>query len=194
VGLLPKRPILSKVHSGKEFESFEELQLFQQRLAAELEKGTVERIPVGKLHSYTTPEEWYREKETGTVFRYIPPEFPLKGMWAHVEDPEERSYFEQLCPTDRPTKEQYTRLAAELEKRWLQGEIERAPSKSSKIAGTWVYHHAPSDETFELYPPLASTGWAMWRKVFRTEKAGSWPGELMKDIPPARSRPERERK
>lgn len=186
MGLLPKRSILSKLHSGKEFDSLDEHQEFQRRLAAELEKGTVERISVGKLFSYTTPEEWYREKESGIVYRYIPPEFPLKGMWARVENPEERSYFEQLCATDRPTKEQYALLAAELEKRWRQGTIERAPSTSSKIPGTWVYHHPPSDETFELFPPLASTGWGMWRKVFRSEKEGSWPGELKKDIPPAR--------
>ncbi|WP_224242010.1 hypothetical protein [Hyalangium gracile] len=194
MGLLPRRSILSKLHPGQEFGSLEELLLFQQRLAAELEKGAVERIPVGKLYSHTTPEEWYREKDSGTVYRYIPPEFPLKGRWAHVEDPEERSYFEQLCGTDRPTKEQYASLAAELEKRWRQGEVERAPSTSSKIAGTWVYHHAPSDETFELFPPLPSTGWAMWRKVFRSEKAGSWPGELKRDVPPARGGTERERK
>ncbi len=186
MGLLPKRSILSKLHSAEEFSSLEEMQEFQLQLAAELEKGAVERIPVGKLFSHTTPEEWYREKDTSTVYRYIPPEFPLKGLWARVEDPEERSYFEQLCGTDRPTKEEFTRLSAELEKRWRQGEVERARSPSSKIEGTWLYHHPPSDETFELFPPLPSTGWAMWRKVFRSQKDGSWPGELKKDIPPAR--------
>jgi hypothetical protein len=184
--LLPKRSILSKLHSGKEFESLEALQAFQLRLAAELEKGTVERIPVGKMFSHTTPEEWYREKDTDVVYRYIPPEFPLKGRWSKVEDPAERSYFEQLCGTDRPKKEEYAKLAAELEKRWLEGEVERARSPSSKIEGTWIYHHPASDETFELYPPLPSTGWAMWRKVFRSEKDGTWPDELKKDIPPVR--------
>lgn len=186
MGLFPKRSILAKLHSGKEFGSLDEVQEFQQRLAAELERGTVERIPVGKLYSHTTPEEWYREKETGVVYRYIPPEFPLKGMWARVENPEERSYFEQLCATDRPNPAEYAQLAAELQRRWLQGEIERAPNTNSKIEGSWVYHHPPSDETFELFPPLAVTGWGMWRKVFRSEKTGSWPGELKKDIPPAR--------
>lgn len=186
MGLLPKRSILSRLHSGKEFGALEEVQEFQLRLAAELEKGTVERIPVGKMLSHTTPEEWYREKETGTVYRYVPPEFPLKGHWAKVEDPGERSYFEALCATDRPSKEQYAKLAAELEKRWLAGEVERARSVNSKIEGTWVYHHPASDETFELYPPLPSTGWAMWRKVFRSKKDGTWPDELKKDIPPVR--------
>jgi hypothetical protein len=186
MGLLSKSSILSRLHSGKEFGALDELQAFQQKLAAVLENGTVERIPVGKLFSHTMPEEWYREKETGTVYRYIPPEFPLKGLWARVENPEERSYFEQLCGTDRPTPQQYAQLAVELEKRWSQGELERAPSTSSKIPGTWVYHHPPSDETFELFPPLPSTGRALWRKIFRSEKEGSWPGELKKDVPPAR--------
>lgn len=186
MGLLPKRSILSKLHSGKEFSSFEEVQAFEQQLATELEKGSVERIPVGKMFSHTTPEEWYREKNTGVVYRYIPPEFPLKGMWARVEKPEERSYFEQLCETDRPSKEEYSRLSAELEKRWRLGEIERAYNTLSNIEGVWIYHHPPSDETFELYPPLPSTGWGMWRKIFRSQKRGSWPGELKKDIPPAR--------
>ncbi|HVG63073.1 MAG TPA: hypothetical protein VNA24_31205 [Hyalangium sp.] len=188
MGLLPKRSILSKLHSGKEFSSLEDVQAFEQRLAAELEKGSVERIPVGKMFSHTTPEEWYREKDTGIVYRYIPPEFPLKGMWARVEDPEERSYFEQLCATDRPSKEEYTRLSVELEKRWRKGEIERAYNTHSKIEGSWVYHHPPSDETFELFPPLPSTGWGMWRKVFRSQKRGSWPGDLKKDIPPPAQR------
>jgi hypothetical protein len=186
VGLFSKRSILPKLHSGKEFSAFDEVQEFQQRLGAELEKGTVERIPVGRLFSHTTPEEWYREKDTGIVYRYIPPEFPLRGMWARVENPEERSYFEQLCETDRPTSEQHARLSAELEKRWRLGEIERARNTNSPLEGAWVYHHPPSDETFELYAPLPATGQGKWRKVFRSQQRGSWPGELKKDIPPAR--------
>ncbi|WP_224366120.1 hypothetical protein [Hyalangium versicolor] len=194
MGLLPKRSILSKLHSGKQFDSLDEVQEFERRLAAELEKGTVERIPVGKLYSHTTPEEWYREREAGIVYRYIPPEFPLKGRWERVENPEERSYFEQLSREDQPTQEQYAQLSAELEERWRRGEIERALNTNSKIAGTWIYHHPPSDETFELYPPLQSTKRAIWQKIFRSEKDGSWPGELKKDIPPARGGTERERK
>ena len=65
-------------------------------------------------------------------------------------------------------------------------DVERARSVSSKIEGTWVYHHPASDETFELYPPLPSTGWAMYRKVFRSGKDGTWPGELKKEVPPVR--------
>ena len=108
VGLLPKRSILSKLHSGKEFSAFDEVQEFQQRLAVELEKGTVERIPVGKMFSYTAPEEWYRDTETDIVYRYIPPEFPLKGMWARVEilasAPSSSSSIPEMRPSPRSTR------------------------------------------------------------------------------------------
>jgi hypothetical protein len=186
MGFLPKRSVLSQLHSGKDFESLEDVQHFQRRLAAELGTGAIERIPVGRLLSHTMPEEWYRETRTGIVFRYIPPEFPLRGRWERVENPEERSYFEQICVTDQPTPEEYARLVDELEQRWQQGEIERAPNTRAKIAGTFLYHHPPSDETFELYPPLQSTGRAIWQKVFRSHVSGSWPGKLKLDVSPAR--------
>lgn len=186
MGLFARKSILAKLHSGEEFASLEDVQLFQARLAAELEQGTVERIPVGKMLSHTTPEEWYREKETGVVYRYVPPEFPLKGHWGRVEKPEERSYFEQLCATDAPSKEDYPRLVAELEQRWRKGEVERAPSPTAKVEGVMLYHHRPSDETFELFPPLRATGRAVWQKVFRSNADGTWPGKLKLDVPPAR--------
>jgi hypothetical protein len=186
VGLLPKRSILSKLHSSKEFGTFDEVQEFQQRLAAELEKGSVERIPVGKMFSHTTPEEWYREKETGIVYRYIPPEFPLKGLWERVEKLEERSFFEQLYPGDAPKPEEYKALQLKLEELWLRGEVERARDVDTPIEGVMLYHHPKTDETFELIPPGAFTKDGTWRKIFRSQKEGSWPGELKKDIPPAR--------
>ena len=184
MGILPKRSILARLHSGKQFESLDEVQEFQLRLAAELEKGTVERIPVGKLFSYTTPEEWYREKGTDIVYRYIPPEFPLKGHWLRVEKPEERSFFEQLYAGDRPTPEEYAVLFARLEALWLRGEVERAPDVDTPVKGVWIYHHTPSDETFELQPPDRATKCGTWRKIFRSHEDESWPGELTKDIPP----------
>jgi hypothetical protein len=186
VGLLPKRSILSKLHPGKEFESLEALQAFQVRLAAELEKGTVERIPVGKLLSHSMPEEWYREKDTGTVFRYIPPEFPLKGHWAKVEAPEERSFFEQLYPGDAPKPQEHEALVARLDELWRRGQVERAPDTDTPIQGVVLYHHPATDETFELIPPGAFTKNGSWRKIYRSQKKGNWPGELKKDIPPAR--------
>jgi hypothetical protein len=186
VGLLPRRSILSKLHSGEQFESFDEVQEFQQRLTLELEKGTIERIPVGKLFSYATPEEWYREKDSGVVYRYIPPEFPLKGHWLRVKNPEERSFFAQLHPGDEPTPEEYPSLVSKLEELWLRGEVERAPFLNTPVKGVMLYHHPPSDETFELTPPTPSTGRATWRKIFRSHQDGSWPGKLKKDIPPAR--------
>jgi hypothetical protein len=186
VGLLPKRSILSKLHSGKQFDALEEVQEFQLRLAAELEKGTVERIPVGKMLSHSNPEEWYREKDSGVVYRYIPPEFPLKGHWAKVEKPEERSFFEQLYPGDAPKPEEHAVLVRTLDELWLRGEVERARDVDTPLEGVMLYHHPASDETFELTPPGAFTKDAMWRKIFRSEKEGSWPGELKKDVPPAR--------
>lgn len=186
MGLFPKRSILSKLHPGKDFSALDEVHEFERRLAAELEKGAVERIPVGKMFSHTTPEEWYREKGTGVVYRYIPPEFPLKGMWARVEKPEERSFFEQLYPGDAPTPEEYPALARTLEELWLRGEVERAKDTDSPIEGVLIYHHPKTDETFELMPPASFMKDGVWRKIFRSQKDGSWPGELKKDIPPAR--------
>src|SRR5690606_2751247 len=112
------------------------------------------------------------------------PEFPLKGLWERVERPEERSFFEQLYPGDAPKPEEYKALRLELEKLWLRGEVERARDVDTPIEGVMLYHHPKTDETFELIPPGAFTKDGTWRKIFRSQKEGSWPGELMKDIPP----------
>ncbi len=188
MGLLPRRSILARLHSGKDFSSLDEVQEFQLRLAAELERGSVERIPVGKMLSHTMPEEWYREKETDIVYRYVPPEFPLKGHWGRVENPEERSFFEQLHPGDAPGPEEYVALRLKLEELWLRGEIERARDVDTPIEGVMLYHYPKTDETFELIPPGAFTQDGTWRKVFRSQKEGSWPGELKKEVPPVRRR------
>jgi hypothetical protein len=186
MGLLTKSSVFTKMHSGKNFESIEDVQRFEKRLATELEKGTVERIPVGQLLSHVTPEEWYRERKTGIVYRYSPPEFPLKGRWEHVEDPEARSFFEQLYPGDAPTPEEYSVLVRELEALWRRGEVERAPDVNTPLKGVVLYHHPATDETFELTPPGELEENAMWIKIFRSRKDGSWPGKLKLDMPPAR--------
>ena len=173
MGLLPWRSILSKLHPREQFDSLEEVQEFERRLTLEIDRGTVERIPVGKLFSYATPEEWYREKDSGVVYRYVPPEFPLKGHWLRVKNPEERSFFAQLYHGDAPTPEEYAALAAQLEDLWLRGEVERAPFLKTPIKGVMIYHHPPSDETFELTPPTPSTNRATWRRSSAPRKMGA---------------------
>jgi hypothetical protein len=186
MGFLTKASLLSKLHSGKEFGSAEDVQRFERRLTEELERGTIERIPVGQLLSHATPEEWYREKQTGIVYRYVPPEFPLKGHWQRVEEPERRSFFEQLYPGEAPTAEEYAELVQRLEERWRRGEVERAAATNTRVAGVMLYHHPATDETFELTPPGAVTERAGWIKVFRSRKEGSWPGKLRLEVPPNR--------
>ena len=183
--------VLGSLHAGEEFDSREDVQRFEHALAVELEKGTIERIPVGRLLSHSAPEEWYREKASGVVYRYVPPEFPLKGHWARVEEPGARSFFEQLCATDAPSDEEYAGLVRALEALWRRGEVERVRDAGTRIQGVTLYHHRPTDETFELMPPGAFTARASWRKVFRSHADGSWPGKLQLDVPPA---PNEERK
>ncbi|WP_044282567.1 hypothetical protein [Myxococcus stipitatus] len=177
--------MLKKLHPEGEFESLDDLREFEHRLARALEKGAIERVPVKKRRSGISPEEWYRVKGGDDVYRYVVPDYPLRGYWGRVEKPEEGSYFQQLYAGDAPTREEYAELTARLAEKWREGEVERAEDPHSKVAGTYLFHHRPSDETFELFPPNKTTGRGIWEKVFRSNKDGSWPGQDMSlDVPP----------
>jgi len=169
--------ILKRLHRATEFESADEVQEFEQKLEALIARGAVEKIPVGKPLDEVNPEIWIRDRKSGEVWRYQAPEFPLKGHFGKVEDPEARSYFRGLEPAIQLPPEPYRALVAKLEAARNKGEIERAFETGPSVPGTSYFYHEASDEAFQLVPPRPGEGPGLWMKVFRSKKNGTWPGE-----------------
>lgn len=55
----------------------------KQRLAQAIERGWVEQVPVMKPSRFSPDEEWFRDKETGEIFRLIPGD-ERGGWWDKV--------------------------------------------------------------------------------------------------------------
>lgn len=51
-----------------------------------IERGHVEALtPLLRPNKAPTIESWYRDKESGEIYRLKPPEFPAKGAWEPVD-------------------------------------------------------------------------------------------------------------
>src|SRR5262245_44668038 len=155
--------ILKRLHRAKHFESADEWESFNQKLQGLLQKGLIETVPVGMPYDEVSIEIWYRDKKQGDVWRLIPPDFPGRGLWEKVEDPNLRSFFRELWPDKTIDSEQYRALHTKLDQAVAKGEVERAIK--IKAAGEELYFHRPTREVFELVPPHDDrSGW--WEKVF----------------------------
>lgn len=178
--------VLGRLHRGDTFSSLEEKLEFERRLADLLARGRVERVPVGQMLSYANPEEWYRDRRTGAVYRYVPPDPPFRGYFGPVRDPDRRSYFESLCAGEYPTREEYEALKRRLDMAIDAGEVECALPVGEGVPGRAVFLHRKTGETFGLTPPLRELGdRAMWVKYHYYEP-NRWPGQAVPGPPPWR--------
>jgi hypothetical protein len=64
----------------------------KQRLAQAIERGWIEQVPVMKPNRFSPDEEWFRDKETGEIFRLVPGG-ERGGLW-------DRVYPEELVGPD----------------------------------------------------------------------------------------------
>jgi hypothetical protein len=55
----------------------------KQRLAQAIERGWIEQVPVMKPNRFSPDEEWFRDKETGEIFRLVPGD-ERGGLWDKV--------------------------------------------------------------------------------------------------------------
>ena len=77
--------ILASLKKSRVFSSFEESKHLEQELAELKVSGLIEEIPVTMPEHPLLEEHWYRDIETGEVYRYCPPEFPSRGVWEKIQ-------------------------------------------------------------------------------------------------------------
>jgi hypothetical protein len=177
--------ILKRLHRKEHFESADDHAEFQAKLAHLLARGIVEPVPVNKKHRSSLDEEaWFRDKRTGAIYRYTPPDWPSSGHWGPVEHPEVSSFFESLFDDLYPTREQYDQLVAALDQAWQHGEIECGiPEDPGELAHVFV-HHPRTDETYQLVLVNPYQKGGSWMKSYMSREKGNWPGKLVIGPPP----------
>jgi hypothetical protein len=182
---LKRFSILRRVHRGKGFETESEHDDFKEKLAALVQKGIVENVPVNTKHESSLDEEaWFRDKRTGIVYRYIPPDRPSIGFWGPVDDPGTPSFFETLMRKIYPTRAEYDQLVAALDQAWRAKQIVAAqPAEQGELVQVF-FHNPAQDETYQLILANPYQKGGSWMKVYHSEKDGSWPGELIIGPPP----------
>jgi hypothetical protein len=179
--------ILKRVHRQEQFESPDDHAEFQAKLAQLLAKGIVEAVAVNKKHRSNLDEEaWFRDRRTGAVYRYIPPEWPSVGHWGPVENPEVPSFFESLCDHIYPSREQYDQLVVALDEAWQRGEVEIGEPKDPGEFPHVFVHHARTDETYRLVLVNPYQKGGSWMKAYLSRQEGTWPGQLVIGSPPWR--------
>jgi hypothetical protein len=175
------------IHRKDHFESASDHDEFQEKLATLVKRGIVEVTGVNKKHRSSLDEEaWFRDKRTGIIYRYTPPDWPSAGHWGPVEDPDTPSYFESFCDELYPTREQYDRLVAALDDAWRRGEIEHGQLPEQFELEYCYFHHPKTDETFNLILVNPYQKGGSWMKVYHSHKNGTWPGLMLIGPPPWR--------
>ena len=56
----------------------------KRRLQEAISRGWIEQVTVTKPNQFHPDEEWYRDKETGEIFRLVPPD-ERGGWWDKVD-------------------------------------------------------------------------------------------------------------
>lgn len=81
--------IFKKMHEKRSFDSRREHQELRRMLSEAISRGFVEEIPAmsdGKI--WSGEQQWFRDKETGEIYRLVAPGERSLGWWARV-DPED---------------------------------------------------------------------------------------------------------
>lgn len=178
--------VLRRIHRGETIASPEDNDELRARLRRLVDRGVVEVVTVGKHRSSLDEEAWFRDRRTGAVYRYVPPDWPSSGHWGPVEEPGAPSFFEAMCPDLYPTRAQYDALVAALDAAWARGEIEAAEHPEPGELANVFFHHRKSDESYHLILVNPYQQGGSWMKTFHSHKNGSWPGQLIVRPPPWR--------
>jgi len=187
VSIRQRFTIFKRLHRKEQFESPDDHADFQEKLANLIKRGIVEVVPVNKKHRSSLAEEvWFRDKRTGAIYRYIPPDWPSAGHWGVVENPEVPSFFESLFGDLYPSRAQYDELVAALDRAWNAREIEIAePTEQGELVQVF-FHHTINDETYRLILANPHQKGGSWMKAYLSQKEGTWPGKLVVGPPPWR--------
>lgn len=74
--------IFQEIHDRPFFDSAWERDQLERNIGGLVQQGVIQEIPAVNQVGYG--ERWYQEKATGEIYRYVPPEFPAKGVWQNV--------------------------------------------------------------------------------------------------------------
>ncbi len=78
--------IFKQMHEQRIFNTLREYQELKRMLSEAIERGHVEAFPVLKPSRFLPTEQWFRDKETGEIYRLIEPdEVVRQGSWMNVD-------------------------------------------------------------------------------------------------------------
>jgi hypothetical protein len=78
--------IFYDMHPNRSFQSTWDFEEVKRMLREAIERGHVEIITPLKHPKWIPHEEyWYRDKETGEIYRMSPPYPPVRGLWEPVD-------------------------------------------------------------------------------------------------------------
>ena len=78
--------IFYDMHPNRSFQSLRDFDEVNRMLREAIERGHVEVVTPLQQPTQTRYEEsWYRDKETGEIYRMCPPEPPARGAWEPVD-------------------------------------------------------------------------------------------------------------
>jgi hypothetical protein len=84
VGEVNGMSIFNSMKQAKTFESIWDYENLLRLIKKAEEDGRIIEIPVSAKREVPQMEHWYQDKDTGSVYSLLPPEFPAKGYWGPV--------------------------------------------------------------------------------------------------------------
>ncbi len=83
---MPQRSIFYDMHPNRSFQSWRDFEEVNRMLHEAIERGYVEAVtPLKAPDKLPTEEFWYRDKETGVIYKMSPPNPPARGLWERVD-------------------------------------------------------------------------------------------------------------
>ena len=77
--------VLHLIHDRNNFNSINEVKLFEKNIQSLLDQGMIRLVPVkAQISKFRITEYWYQDCESNELYRYCPPDFPAKGIWEKV--------------------------------------------------------------------------------------------------------------
>ena len=75
---------IAQIHPEGPISSAEDADQLEVKLRLLVSNGVIEEIAVTERRYRFSEEHWYRSVSTGSVYRYVAPNFPARGRWEQV--------------------------------------------------------------------------------------------------------------
>ena len=77
--------IFKEMFERRNFAADWEYRDLRRMLSEAISRGFVEQVPVTRPSRFLPNQQWYRDKETGEIYRLVPPEEKNRGSWHQVD-------------------------------------------------------------------------------------------------------------